>query len=276
MAYRLVVAWLCVAATASACVSLSPTESRAPITPTTTVAPSSTPASTAPPTGQPPATPLTPTVAPATASAPPATPAQTLTGRIVNAEYGYAVTLPEGWIALSADSDFGELLKQALRSDPRVLANCRGNDQSDVERCIDAEVAELQSLFESFEQAGAILAFDIASVFETVPRLMVALRTPGGFGITNDLFLLIGEERLREQGARGRIQSDLVDIPAGEAVRFIWNAPRNMARNGVAYQYHLISGEFVYSVVIVGRRGSQALPEVADSIARSLEILPTQ
>ena len=278
MARRLLVLCLGVAAVASACVSVSTPSDSATVVPTANsiALAASHNVATAPPTLLATATSATPTPTPTPApTTPSSTEAPQVTGRIVNTENGYAVTLPESWIALRANSDFGQLIKESLRYDPRLTRECRSDDPSEVEICLDEQVEIMESQLETFDQAGALLAFDLRSVFDPVPTLMVMVRTPGLLGLAPEVFLLTGERSLREQGARGQILSDLIDLPAGEAARFIWNTPRAMARGGIAYQYHLIGGSFVYSLVVVGHRAADELAAVADALAQSVEILPS-
>jgi hypothetical protein len=199
-----------------------------------------------------PATQPPPSVAPS-ASAPAASsggqPGASLatTGRIVVADKGYALTLPDGWHRIDvSQSDMEAMMQAAGVVDPAVMAQ--------YETQIKAMMAAGLSIF----------AFGPDPSSGTNLNVMAL---PGA-GMSLDLLEQLNTSQIQAL-AGGDVTSERVTLPAGEAVHFRYEIKAQGVPSGTSIdQYLLLVGDNQLVVT-----ATNATAEDAASIANSIEAL---
>ena len=197
-----------------------------------------------------------------------------IVGRIVNADQGYAITLPASWLRLDFETGLAQFIAAAALADPSIADQCQSSTPEELQACLEREAAEVQDSFNDLADAGGQLAFDLETIDKPFPTLVVVYVEPDATGITPELLLAIGPASLRAQGVVGRIQSGLRDVPAGTAVYFYYAMPPDQVANARARQFHLLAGDTVYTVLVVGHKSDDGLVDDADALIQSFEILP--
>jgi hypothetical protein len=252
----------------AACVSIgAPTPSAGP-TATAPATPSSAP--TLVPTTAP-----SPTIAPTPSSAPTATPGPNLgiAGRIVNADQGYAITLPAGWLRLDLESGLSEFIHAAALADPTISERCQSTTAEELEACLKEDAGDVVESFGALTDSGAQIAMDLASVDNGFPTLVLILVQPKSIGTTPELLLAVGPKSLRAVGVTGRIEKGLVDVPAGTAVYFDYALPVSEGIKSRARDFYVI-GDAIFEVLVVAHKSNDGLENDADALIESLELLP--
>lgn len=197
-----------------------------------------------------------------------------IVGRIVNADQGYAITLPESWLRLDIESGLSQFVAAAAIADPSIAARCESSTPDELQACLEEETAEVQASFAELTDAGAQIAMDLATIGKPFPTFVLILPQPKTFGVTSDLLLATGPSSLRAVGVRGRIQSGLLDVPAGTAVYFYYTMPAAALPNARARDFYVVAEDHIYEVLVVGHKSDDTMVDVADALIRSLEILP--
>ena len=191
-------------------------------------------------------------------------------GRIVNTENGYAITLAEGWIRFDLDS-VGVLVRKSLRFDPGIVALCPSSHPVEFDACLDEQVAQLEGDLSIFSETASILAFDLQTLTQDIPTMAIVY-TEEGFA-TPEYLVLSVPAALRAQGVTGKINSEVVNIPAGEAAKFTYRLPISPGVRAPAFHFGLSTLGLVHSVLVIGTRADRGLADKADALMESLELL---
>jgi hypothetical protein len=213
--------------------------------------------------------PSIPTPMPATQS--PA-PSMALSGRIVNAANGYAITLPEGWFRFDLGSQMAELLQETLRYDPAVLAICGAESDDGFEECVDDQVELAEQQMTTLQEESSIVAFNLDSM--TGGKQIVATTFTENLSAAFATYLVgTTPSYLRMNGIEGEIEADLVQLPAGEAARFAFRVPAEAGGPLNIIQYGIPTPSVVHWIVVQAGRHDERLEDLAAQLASSLEIL---
>ena len=181
------------------------------------------------------------------ASAPAATSgAVGTTGRIVVADKGFAVTLPDGWHRVDASGgDLTEALEGTGVVDPAL---------------IQQYAAQVQAM-----EALGLSVFALGPDPDSGTTLMI-LATPHG-GMTLDLLDQINSAALEGQAAGG-LETERVTLPAGDAIHYRYAVAAGGGTSPAVDTYLLIAGDNQVAVTVTG-----AAPADAEAIVNSIEIL---
>lgn len=184
------------------------------------------------------------------------------------------MTLPNGWLRVDFEGEFGQFVRTAFEFDPATIEICSAPDVPDFDACIDAQMAEFEAGLAAFGAAGAELGFDMASLEAPVPSMVIITVDEVG-PVDADALFEEGEEGLRFIGVSGPIDKERVTLPAGEAVYFGYRWPDPNYPNTRVHQYAVPSGGWAYQLLVLGHRSNNAaLADAALEMATSLEILP--
>jgi hypothetical protein len=208
--------------------------------------------------GSTPSASVTPTseVTPAPASVPPdasptasaaATPAASLatTGRIVVADKGFALTLPNGWTRVDVTPDALEAALEASDLDPAVAAQYE---------------AQIKSLL------GTGLSIFAFGPDPSAGTQVTVLALPG-MGLSLDLLDQINKSQL-ENLAEGDIVSERVTLPAGDAIHYRYALGVEGTPGATLDQYFILAG--ANQLVVTATNATAA---DATAIANSVEVL---
>ncbi len=195
-------------------------------------------------------------VTPAPASVPPdasptasaaATPGASLatTGRIVVADKGFALTLPDGWTRVDVTPEALEAALEASDLDPAVAAQYQ---------------AQITSLL------GTGLSIFAFGPEPSAGTQVTVLALPG-MGLSLDLLDQINKSQL-ENLAEGDIVSERVTLPAGDAIHYRYALGVEGAPGATLDQYFILAG--ANQLVVTA---TNATPADATAIANSVEVL---
>ena len=218
----------------AACGGSTPSTAVAPTTDLVTPAPGSVaPASVAPA-----ASPSAGTVA---------TPAGSLatTGRIVVADKGFAVTLPDGWTRVDISPEALEAAMAASELNPALAAQYE---------------AQIKSLL------GTGLSIFAFGPDPTAGTQVTVLALPG-MGLSLDLLDQINRSQL-ESLAEGDIVSERVKLPAGDAIHYRYSLGVEGTGGATLDQYFVLAG--ANQLVVTATNASEA---DAAAIANSIEVV---
>ncbi len=180
------------------------------------------------------------------------------TGRIVNHEHGYALTLPDGWLRVELDEAFLDALTDELGSEEAV-----GEFLAQFGEQLRAMVAAGMSLI-AFREEGLLT--------ESASNLNVLILPSGGMSLDALESLNIAQiQTLPAFG--GEIESERVELPAGEAVYLTYTLADGETGARI-HQYLFVAEGNQYWLTVTGRDGDPTLEADARAMAQSLEILP--
>lgn len=204
-------------------------------------------ASVAPTTGVTPAPASLPPSASASAGAA-ATPAGSLatTGRIVVADKGFALTLPDGWTRVDITPEALEAAMAASELDPALAAQYE---------------AQIKSLL------GTGLSIFAFGPDPSAGTQVTVLALPG-MGLSLDLLDQINKSQL-ENLAEGEIVSERVTLPAGDAIHYRYALGGEGTGGATLDQYFILAGS--NQLVMTATNASEA---DAKAIANSVAVLP--
>lgn len=201
----------------------------------------------------------TPTPSPTLAPSAAAKSTLPITGEIVVAEWGYRLTLPEGWMRIDLDADIAALVGNQVAGGPDptfVVDYLRGNRQSLI------------------DHGGSLLAYEMD---DTDPRFVdsASVLTGEGSGITLDMI---------ETGTVSRLESLAPDIanvtarrvllPHGEAVLIAYEIHRPEPITAVAFrQYTFVGNSIQYILNVQGLPDDATFVGDADSIAATFGLV---
>jgi hypothetical protein len=208
-----------------------------PSTPTVTVGPVT--GATPVPTG------AEPVASPTPAGA--ATPAGGLptTGRIVVADKGFAITLPDGWTRVDVTPEALEAAMEASELDPALAAQYE---------------AQIKSLL------GTGLSIFAFGPDPSKGTQVTVLALPG-MGLSLDLLDQINTSQL-ENLAEGDIVSERITLPAGDAIHYRYALGVEGAGGATLDQYFILAGS--NQLVVTATNASEA---DATAIANSVEVV---
>jgi hypothetical protein len=218
------------AMTLAACGGSSPSTS---IAPTDAVTPAPAPASAAL------------DASPSAAAA--ATPASSLatTGRIVVADKGFALTLPDGWTRVDITPEALEAAMAASELDPALAAQYE---------------TQIKSLL------GTGLSIFAFGPDPSKGTQVTVLALPS-MGLSLDLLDQINTSQL-ENLAEGDIESERITLPAGDAIHYRYAVGVEGTGGATLDQYFILAGPNQLVVT-----ATNASPEEATAIANSVEVL---
>lgn len=207
-------------------------------TPSTAVAPATGVVTPAPASVAPAASPSAGTVA---------TPASSLatTGRIVVADKGFAVTLPDGWTRVDITPEALEAAMAASELDPALAAQYE---------------AQIKSLL------GTGLSIFAFGPDPDAGTQVTVLALPG-MGLSLDLLDQINKSQL-ESLAEGDIVSERVTLPAGDAIHYRYSLGVEGTGGATLDQYFVLAG--ANQLVVTATNASEA---DAAAIANSIEVV---
>jgi len=207
-------------------------------TPSTSVAPATAAVTPAPASVAPAASPSASAVA---------TPASSLatTGRIVVADKGFAVTLPDGWTRVDITPEALEAAMAASELDPALAAQYE---------------AQIKSLL------GTGLSIFAFGPDPTIGTQVTVLALPG-MGLSLDLLDQINQSQL-ENLAEGDIVSERVKLPAGDAIHYRYSLGMEGTGGATLDQYFVLAG--ANQLVVTATNASEA---DAEAIANSIEVV---
>jgi hypothetical protein len=170
------------------------------------------------------------------------------TGRIEIAEHGFALTLPDGWTRIDlSDGDLEALLAAGLGD-------------------IDPSVAEQYGAQIRAMMAAGLALFALGP--DAASGQNVSVLAIPSMGLSLDLLEQLNASQVTAIAA-GEVQTERVDLPAGEAIHFEYGvAVPSLGTESTIDQYLLIAGDNQLVVTI-----SAASPEEGDAIANSIEVL---
>lgn len=207
----------------------------------------STPSASVPPTAA--VTPAPASVAPAASpsAAAAATPASSLatTGRIVVADKGFALTLPDGWTRVDVTPEALEAAMEASDLDPALAAQYE---------------AQIKSLLST---GLSIFAF---GPDPSAGTQVTVLALPG-MGLSLDLLDQINQSQL-ENLAEGDIVSERITLPAGDAIHYRYALGVEGTGGAMLDQYFILAGS--NQLVVTATNASEA---DAQAIANSVEVV---
>jgi hypothetical protein len=208
-----------------------------PSTPTVTVGPVT--GATPVPTG------TEPVASPTPAGA--STPAGGLatTGRIVVADKGFAITLPDGWTRVDVTPEALEAAMEASDLDPALAAQYE---------------AQIKSLL------GTGLSIFAFGPDPSKGTQVTVLALPG-MGLSLDLLDQINKSQL-ENLAEGDIVSERITLPAGDAIHYRYALGVEGAGGATLDQYFILAGS--NQLVVTATNASEA---DAKAIANSVEVV---
>ena len=217
------------AASLAACGGSTPSASVAPATDAVTPAPAS----------------VAPAASPSAGAV--ATPASSLatTGRIVVADKGFAVTLPDGWTRVDISPEALEAAMAASELDPALAAQYE---------------AQIKSLL------GTGLSIFAFGPDPTAGTQVTVLALPG-MGLSLDLLDQINRSQL-ESLAEGDIVSERVTLPAGDAIHYRYSIGVEGTGGATLDQYFVLAG--ANQLVVTATNASEA---DAKAIANSIEVV---
>ena len=207
-------------------------------------------------------TPSTPTVGPATGATPvptsaepdasptaagAATPAGSLptTGRIVVADKGFAITLPDGWTRVDVTPEALEAAMEASDLDPALAAQYE---------------AQIKSLL------GTGLSIFAFGPDPSKGTQVTVLALPG-MGLSLDLLDQINSSQL-ENLAEGDVVSERITLPAGDAIHYRYALGVEGAGGATLDQYFILAGS--NQLVVTATNADEA---DAKAIANSVEVV---
>ena len=197
-------------------------------------------------------------------------------GRVANIEYGYALTLPDGWFRLDVTRQVTDEYLAGLEGDPLVVRACERNaDPETYERCVDDKVQELLDYMDPYLENGlSLLAFDIATIDSFAPSALQVFST-ASLGQSIDYFELIAPAHTREL-----YRDELVDlsssrfaVPSGEVVYITYELDFGVEPHTFVHDFYFLAGETVHVVSLGGEGRRNALANAAASLAESFEYL---
>ena len=195
------------------------------------------------------ATPAPASVAPATSPSAPAaaTPAGSLatTGRIVVADKGFALTLPDGWTRVDITPEALEAAMEASDLDPALAAQYE---------------AQIKSLL------GTGLSIFAFGPDPSAGTQVTVLALPG-MGLSLDLLDQINKSQL-ENLAEGDIVSERITLPAGDAIHYRYSLDVEGTAGATLDQYFILAGE--NQLVVTATNATEA---DATAMANSVEVL---
>lgn len=218
-------------------IALAACASSTPSAPTVTVDPA-TGATPVPTAAQPDASPTAGGVA---------TPAGNLatTGRIVVADKGFAVTLPDGWTRVDVTPEALEAAMEASDLDPALAAQYE---------------AQIKSLL------GTGLSIFAFGPDPSKGTQVTVLALPG-MGMSLDLLDQINSSQL-ENLAQGDVVSERITLPAGDAIHYRYALGVEGAGGATLDQYFILAGS--NQLVVTATNASEA---DAKAIANSVEVV---
>ena len=177
-----------------------------------------------------------------------ATPAGSLatTGRIVVADKGFALTLPDGWTRVDITPEALEAAMAASELDPALAAQYE---------------AQIKSLL------GTGLSIFAFGPDPSAGTQVTVLALPG-MGLSLDLLDQINKSQL-ENLAEGEIVSERVTLPAGDAIHYRYALGVEGTGGATLDQYFILAGS--NQLVMTATNASEA---DAKAIANSVEVLP--
>jgi hypothetical protein len=207
-------------------------------TPSISVAPATVVVTPAPASVAPAASPSAGTVA---------TPASSLatTGRIVVADKGFAITLPDGWTRVDITPEALEAAMAASDLDPALAAQYE---------------AQIKSLL------GTGLSIFAFGPDPAAGSQVTVLALPG-MGLSLDLLDQINQSQL-ESLAEGDIVSERVKLPAGDAIHYRYSIGVEGTGGATLDQYFVLAG--TNQLVVTATNASEA---DAAAIANSIEVV---
>ena len=210
-------------------------------TPSASVAP--TTAVTLPPASAAPS--ASPSASPSPAAA--ATPASSLatTGRIVVADKGFAITLPDGWTRVDVTPEALEAAMEASDLDPALAAQYE---------------AQIKALI------GTGLSIFAFGPDPSRGTQVTVLALPG-MGLSLDLLDQINQSQL-ENLAEGDIVSERATLPAGDAIHYRYSVGVEGAAGATLDQYFVLVGS--NQLVVTATNATEA---DATAIANSIEVV---
>lgn len=186
-----------------------------------------------------------PAASPSAAAA--ATPASSLatTGRIVVADKGFALTLPDGWTRVDITPEALEAAMEASDLDPALAAQYE---------------TQIKSLL------GTGLSIFAFGPDPSAGTQVTVLALPG-MGLSLDLLDQINKSQL-ENLAEGDIVSERVTLPAGDAIHYRYALGVEGTGGATLDQYFILAGS--NQLVVTATNASAA---DATAIANSVEVL---
>jgi hypothetical protein len=188
---------------------------------------------------------VAPSASPAASAA--ATPAASLatTGRIVVADKGFALTLPDGWTRVDVTPEALEAAMEASDLDPAVAAQYE---------------AQIKSLL------GTGLSIFAFGPDPSAGTQVTVLALPG-MGLSLDLLDQINKSQL-ENLAEGDIVSERITLPAGDAIHYRYALGVEGTPSATLDQYFILAG--TNQLVVTATNATAA---DATAIANSVEVL---
>lgn len=186
-----------------------------------------------------------PDASPSAAAA--ATPASSLatTGRIVVADKGFALTLPDGWTRVDITPEALEAAMAASEMDPELAAQYS---------------AQIKSLL------GTGLSIFAFGPDPSAGTQVTVLALPG-MGLSLDLLDQINQSQL-ENLAEGDIVSERVTLPAGDAIHYRYALGVEGTGGATLDQYFVLAGS--NQLVVTATNATEA---DAKAIANSIEVV---
>lgn len=176
-----------------------------------------------------------------------ATPAGNLatTGRIVVADKGFAVTLPDGWTRVDVTPEALEAAMEASELDPALAAQYE---------------AQIKSLL------GTGLSIFAFGPDPSKGTQVTVLALPG-MGLSLDLLDQINSSQLKNL-AQGDVVSERITLPAGDAIHYRYALGVEGAGGATLDQYFILAGS--NQLVVTATNASEA---DAKAIANSVEVV---
>jgi hypothetical protein len=176
-----------------------------------------------------------------------ATPAGNLatTGRIVVADKGFAVTLPDGWTRVDVTPEALEAAMEASDLDPALAAQ------------YDAQIKSL---------LGTGLSIFAFGPDPSKGTQVTVLALPG-MGLSLDLLDQINSSQL-ENLAQGDVVSERITLPAGDAIHYRYALGVEGAGGATLDQYFILAGS--NQLVVTATNADEA---DAKAIANSIEVV---
>jgi hypothetical protein len=270
-----------VALSVAACVSVTspsaspPPSQSAPSTSTPATA-SPTASSIPPTTPSPPPPTATPTaIATASPSAQPTpttqpTQALAISGRIAFVGLGFAVTLPESWLRLDYEDRLVRFYTQAGVVEPDLGSICESQGKT-VEECLFTLTQQVQTSLQSAGIPDAEAALNLHSVGNYVPTFALFLKVGAASGTTIEDGLVAAKRAVKGL-AKGRVTSGFVQVQAGTA-GYLYYTISTFNLDLRIRQFLIIGNGNLYSLAVEGATTDDALPESADALISSFELL---
>lgn len=169
------------------------------------------------------------------------------TGRIVVADKGYALTLPDGWNRIDlSQGDMAAMMQAAGVADPALMAQYEGQ--------IKAMLAAGLSIFAFGPDPSSGTNLNVIAL--------------PGTGMSLDLLEQLNTSQIKAL-AGGDVTSERVTLPAGDAVHFRYELAAQGVPSGTSIdQYLLLVGDNQLVVT-----ATNASAEDAAAIANSIEVL---